>query len=98
MKPFDSCALCLQQARDPVACSSGHLYCRECIYTDLRRSNLLCSPVQHVITFSLTVAQRTQIKRQKARIEALQKEEEAERDQARMRARERVLRDFERTQ
>ncbi|KAG8990613.1 hypothetical protein FRB94_004521 [Tulasnella sp. JGI-2019a] len=29
------CALCLQRARDPVACSEGHLYCKECIYTDL---------------------------------------------------------------
>jgi hypothetical protein len=45
-----------------------------------------------------TVAQRTSIKQQKARIETLQKEEEAERDRARMRARERVIRDFERAQ
>lgn len=29
------CALCLQRAREPVACSEGHLYCKECIYTDL---------------------------------------------------------------
>ena len=46
----------------------------------------------------MTVTQRSQIKRQKARLETLQKEEEAEREQARLRARERVLRDFERTQ
>ena len=35
MKDRLSCALCLQKARDPVACSEGHLYCKECIYTDL---------------------------------------------------------------
>ncbi|KAG8984687.1 hypothetical protein FRB90_005161, partial [Tulasnella sp. 427] len=35
MKDRLSCALCLQRARDPVACSEGHLYCKECIYTDL---------------------------------------------------------------
>ncbi|KAG8873274.1 hypothetical protein FRB97_006896 [Tulasnella sp. 331] len=29
------CALCLQRVREPVACSEGHLYCKECIYTDL---------------------------------------------------------------
>jgi nitric oxide synthase-interacting protein len=45
-----------------------------------------------------TVAQRNEIKRQKARLEALQKEEESEREQARARARERVVQDFERSQ
>ncbi|CAO3644581.1 unnamed protein product [Cunninghamella echinulata] len=29
---FDACFLCLQTARDPVACSKGHLACRECLY------------------------------------------------------------------
>lgn len=79
MKPFDACALCLQQARDPMSCLSGHIYCRECIYKDL-------------------LSQKNEIKRRKARIEALQKEEEAEQETARIRARERVVRDFERSQ
>ncbi|CAE7056867.1 unnamed protein product [Rhizoctonia solani] len=35
MKRFDACTLCLQQAREPVACGEGHIYCKECIYTDL---------------------------------------------------------------
>ncbi|CAE6519773.1 unnamed protein product [Rhizoctonia solani] len=35
MKRFDACTLCLQQAREPVSCGEGHLYCKECIYTDL---------------------------------------------------------------
>lgn len=35
MKDRLSCCLCLQKARDPVACNEGHLYCKECIYTDL---------------------------------------------------------------
>lgn len=35
MKRFDCCALCLQRARDPVACQKGHLFCKECAYTDL---------------------------------------------------------------
>jgi nitric oxide synthase-interacting protein len=35
MRRFDACSLCLQRARDPVACSEGHLYCKECVYTDL---------------------------------------------------------------
>ncbi|KAH9171843.1 hypothetical protein EDB89DRAFT_1968987 [Lactarius sanguifluus] len=35
MRRFDACALCLQRARDPVACQEGHLFCKECAYTDL---------------------------------------------------------------
>ena len=35
MRRFDACALYLQRARDPVACQKGHLFCRECVLTDL---------------------------------------------------------------
>ncbi|EKM57237.1 uncharacterized protein PHACADRAFT_93313 [Phanerochaete carnosa HHB-10118-sp] len=35
MRRFDACALCLQTARDPVACAKGHMFCKECVYTDL---------------------------------------------------------------
>ncbi|OCH91178.1 hypothetical protein OBBRIDRAFT_729262 [Obba rivulosa] len=35
MRRFDACALCLQRARNPVACHKGHLFCKECAYTDL---------------------------------------------------------------
>ncbi|CAL1710141.1 unnamed protein product [Somion occarium] len=35
MRRFDACALCLQRAREPVACHQGHLFCKECVYTDL---------------------------------------------------------------
>ncbi|EJT96582.1 hypothetical protein DACRYDRAFT_120012 [Dacryopinax primogenitus] len=35
MRPFSACSLCLSRARDPVCCSQGHLYCRECVLEDL---------------------------------------------------------------
>ncbi|KAN0094601.1 hypothetical protein V8E55_002888 [Tylopilus felleus] len=35
MRNFDACALCLQRARDPIACNHGHLFCKECAYSDL---------------------------------------------------------------
>ncbi len=35
MRRFDSCALCLASAREPLACNEGHLFCKECAYTDL---------------------------------------------------------------
>ncbi|KAB5589090.1 Nitric oxide synthase-interacting protein [Ceratobasidium theobromae] len=79
MKRFDACTLCLQQAREPVACQEGHLYCKECIYTDL-------------------LSQKKDIKRFKAKLEELAREEEAEKARAAQAARERVLRDFERGQ
>ncbi|CAO3586092.1 unnamed protein product [Absidia cylindrospora] len=31
-RDYDACYLCLQTAREPVACSKGHLACRECYY------------------------------------------------------------------
>ena len=35
MRRFDACALCLNRAREPLACNQGHLFCKECVYTDL---------------------------------------------------------------
>lgn len=35
VKDFDACSLCLKQATQPVACSKGHLFCRECIVKNL---------------------------------------------------------------
>ncbi|KAI8382320.1 hypothetical protein BD560DRAFT_444244 [Blakeslea trispora] len=32
---YDACFLCLQSARDPVACAHGHLACRECMYESI---------------------------------------------------------------
>ncbi|KAH6661656.1 RING finger domain-containing protein [Plectosphaerella plurivora] len=33
--PFGSCYLCLEVARDPVACSHGDIFCRECAVSNL---------------------------------------------------------------
>ncbi|KHO00866.1 zinc finger containing protein [Metarhizium album ARSEF 1941] len=33
--PFGSCGLCLEIARDPVACRLGDIFCRECILANL---------------------------------------------------------------
>ncbi|TFK73156.1 hypothetical protein BDN72DRAFT_762107 [Pluteus cervinus] len=35
MRVFDACSLCLNRAREPLACQEGHLFCKECVYTDL---------------------------------------------------------------
>jgi nitric oxide synthase-interacting protein len=32
IKPFDSCCICLQPIIDPLSCSKGHLFCKECIF------------------------------------------------------------------
>ncbi|GAA5952077.1 hypothetical protein JCM21900_006244 [Sporobolomyces salmonicolor] len=48
MKDFDACSLCLRRARDPRACTEGHVFCQECIVTslldqkkDIKRQNIL---------------------------------------------------------
>lgn len=35
MRLFNACSLCLERARIPLACSEGHLFCTECVFTDL---------------------------------------------------------------
>jgi len=77
MRQFDACSLCLQRARDPMACQRGHIYCRECVFSDL-------------------LAQKKDIKRHQAKLEAMAREEEEQKMQAKAAARERVLLDFER--
>ena len=95
MRQFDACSLCLQRAREPVACVKGHLFCKECVYTDLGAYPFRC--VQSSLNI-YTVSQLDDIKRQKVKLEALKREAEEERNKARTAARERVLQDFERGQ
>jgi hypothetical protein len=95
MRRFDACALCLQRARDPVACQEGHLFCKECAYTDL------CEFIRSQFFSGCqtrSVAQKKDIKRQKERLEALTKEAEQEKLKAKEAARERVLAEFEKGQ
>ncbi|GAA5850354.1 hypothetical protein JCM5353_004357 [Sporobolomyces roseus] len=34
-KDFDACSLCLRRAIEPRICTSGHLYCQECVVSNL---------------------------------------------------------------
>lgn len=43
MRNFDACALCLQRAREPTACDEGHLFCKECVYSDLCKFAMTCT-------------------------------------------------------
>lgn len=97
MRQFDACSLCLQRAREPLACSAGHLFCKECVYTDL----CMCIFVflYSVVDILLKqVAQKKDIKRQKERFDALLQEEEEEKERVKAAARQRVLHNFERGQ
>lgn len=96
MRRFDACALCLNRAREPLACNDGHLFCKECVYTDLCMLPM-CSPL---FAYSLlcVVGQKKDIKRQKDKLEAMKKEADAEMAKAKESARERVLADFEKGQ
>ncbi|WFC96009.1 hypothetical protein MBRA1_002665 [Malassezia brasiliensis] len=35
MRAFYACCLCLQDAQRPVCCAQGHVFCKECILSDL---------------------------------------------------------------
>ena len=80
MRRFNAWALCLNGAREPSACNQGHLFCKECVYTDL------CElPDQGGRSW----AQKKDIKEEK------KKDAEDERTRAKEAARERVLEEFE---
>lgn len=96
MRNFDACALCLQRARDPIACDHGHLFCKECAYADLRTQ--LHVPSARLGLRDHTVNQKKDIKRQKVRLEQLKREADDEKRRALEAARERVLQDFEKGQ
>ena len=53
MRQFDACSLCLQRAREPLSCTSGHLFCKECVYTDLCWYYLLHA-LALILTFTLS--------------------------------------------
>jgi nitric oxide synthase-interacting protein len=76
MKPLDSCNLCLSTVNDPVACSNGHIYCRECAISNL-------------------ITQKAGIETQRREMERWEHNEALQREEARARARERVVKDFE---
>ncbi|GAA5952671.1 hypothetical protein JCM3765_002242 [Sporobolomyces pararoseus] len=47
-KDFDACSLCLRRAIEPRVCTSGHIYCQECVVSnlleqkkDIKRQNIL---------------------------------------------------------
>lgn len=96
MREHDACTLCLQKVRDPVACTHGHLFCKECVYTDLRTFRLVY--ITQADDHLFIVSQKKDIKKQKARLDALKKEAAEERLRAQADARERVLKEFERGQ
>ncbi|WWD04743.1 hypothetical protein V865_002814 [Kwoniella europaea PYCC6329] len=75
-KPLDACYLCLSKVNDPVSCSSGHIYCRECCISDL-------------------ISQKAGIEAKKREMERWEEAERLEREEAKLKARERVVSDFE---
>lgn len=76
-KPLDSCYLCLSKLNDPVSCQQGHMYCRECVISNL-------------------ITQKATIEAQKREMDQWEARESRERADAKQKARERVVRDFER--
>ena len=77
-KPLDHCYLCLTRVSDPVSCSHGHMFCRECAISNL-------------------ITQKASIEMAKRDLEAWGAREEREKQMARESARERVVKNFEKS-
>jgi nitric oxide synthase-interacting protein len=77
-KPLDHCNLCLSNiySRDPVSCPKGHIYCKECVLTNL-------------------ITQKASIEASKRELERWEDNEARERYEAKQKARERVISNFE---
>lgn len=39
-KQFSACSICLKLAENPISCHKGHLFCKECIYTNIHHQQL----------------------------------------------------------
>lgn len=48
MKKIDACYLCLNPVRNPVACSKGHIYCKECILASCKGIPTVVLPTLNV--------------------------------------------------
>lgn len=35
LRNYDACFLCLNTAREPMACNQGHMACKECFYENI---------------------------------------------------------------
>jgi nitric oxide synthase-interacting protein len=56
MKPIDSCSLCIAQARTPVCCEQGHVYCKECILDSiLKQKKVLMEEKEMVAKHNLNI-------------------------------------------
>ncbi|PWN22880.1 hypothetical protein BCV69DRAFT_280493 [Microstroma glucosiphilum] len=64
MRNFDQCALCLGTAVDPMTCKEGHLFCKECIYTNLLEQK--ADIKAHQVSL-LKLAQQQEEERERAR-------------------------------
>lgn len=72
MKKLDSCCLCLGQAQNSVACSKGHLYCKECILSSLLSQKAQIKSHQESLTqYALSEEQDRQRAKQEARARVL---------------------------
>ena len=68
--PFGFCSLCLEDAREPVACPRGDIFCRECALENL---------VAQKKELKRAEKARQNAEREAARIRAIEDEEERER-------------------
>ncbi|KAJ2005461.1 hypothetical protein H4R26_001943 [Coemansia thaxteri] len=46
-RPFDSCYLCLNTARTPMICTSGHISCKECVMTSILEQKRAIERAKH---------------------------------------------------
>ncbi|KAJ3034214.1 hypothetical protein HDV00_005261 [Rhizophlyctis rosea] len=70
MRNFDACFLCLQTARDPQACPSGHLACKECFFENILAQKKDIARQQKLAGAQQTEADKAQAAEEEARRQA----------------------------
>lgn len=72
MKKLDACYLCLGKAKNAVACSRGHIYCKECILSSLlSQKTLIKSHQESLRAFAVTEELEREQAKQDARSRVL---------------------------
>ncbi|KAI9018315.1 hypothetical protein DFJ74DRAFT_211624 [Hyaloraphidium curvatum] len=96
LRGFNDCYLCLQNARDPMCCSKGHISCKECVLESVGEVETRGSPPQR--PRSQILAQTKEIERQKAAVKRAQQRQLDEEAQKAEHALQKKKEDFERAQ
>lgn len=73
LKSFDQCALCLDTVQSPMACTEGHIFCKECVLTSvLEQKSSIAATKASLVKLAAQQEEEKAREREKARRKVLE--------------------------